>query len=97
MSAEIVEVDLVGERQQRVRRILGRCVRDALEGWDGDIGGFALITWDMRGEARTAVFDDLGPIGRSLVPAFVHDALNRHLAVAIMQENGGPGKITGGA
>lgn len=46
----------------------------------------AFVVWDMRGAARTVYSAEIGPFAHSMVPAFVHDALNRHLAVVIAQE-----------
>lgn len=91
---EIVELDLVGDRAQEVRRILGRSIKSAIEKHGGDIGGFALVTWDMRGNAQSAMLDDVGPIAMALVPTYVHDALNRHVAVTVALAHG-PGLITG--
>lgn len=47
----------------------------------------AFVVWDMRGEARTVYAAEYGPFGHSMLPAFVHDALNRHVTAVVLQEN----------
>lgn len=76
-------VDPAGERAARVRRILGRALRQAIETHGSDLAGFALVSWDMRGECSSSMMTAHGMVGQSLAPAFVHDALNRHVAVDI--------------
>lgn len=83
MSVEAV--DPGRDRATRIRRILGRVLRDHLEGHGPDIAGFALVSWDMRGNARTGFMTEVGPVGDSLMPCFVKDALQRHLAVKLAQ------------
>lgn len=84
---EVVNIAPARERAARVRRMLGRSIKSAINGFGEDIAGFALVTWDMRGNARSAILDRSGPIGASLVPTYVHDALNRHVAVEIASES----------
>lgn len=79
------EIDFRGPRQKRLRRILGRSVRAAL---DGDVVGFALVTWDGRGDAHSSYCTESGPVGQRLMPAFVHDALQQHFSVSLAQEVG---------
>ena len=67
------------------RRIFGRSMRNALQSQGAEFAGFALVTWDNRGNATSAFYCDTGPIGESLMPTFVHDALNRHVAVVVSQ------------
>lgn len=87
------EINPRADRQKRLRRILGRSVRSALS---GEVAGFALVTWDTRGDAHSVYCTDSGPVGHRLMPAFVHDALNQHVAVSLSQD-GAPDKIDGGA
>lgn len=50
-----------------------------------DIAGFALVAWDRRGECRSALWTEEGPVGLALAPSYVGDALNRHVAVHLSQ------------
>lgn len=77
------------------RRVLGRCVKNALETHGDDFAGFALVTWDMRGNAHTSYCAGTGPIGEGLVPSYSQDALNRHVAVALTQRTS-TNRIDGG-
>lgn len=67
--------------------LLARALRDLADmvEADGYVAG-AFVVWDMRGAARTVYSTETGPFSFSMVPAFVHDALNRHVAVVIAQE-----------
>jgi hypothetical protein len=69
-----------------VRRILGACIRSNLETHGEDLAGFAIVSWDMRGTSHSSYFTENGPFSRSMLPAYVADALNRHLAVVMVQE-----------
>jgi hypothetical protein len=51
-----------------------------------EIAGFALVVWDNRGDMRTAYDAARGPIGPALVLTLVSDALNRHLAIKLAEE-----------
>jgi hypothetical protein len=92
--ANVVDIDLVGDRAKKVRRILGRCVKSAIDAHGGDIAGFALVSWDMRGNARSAILDNVGPVAMALVPTYVHDALNRHVAIELARSSA-PEEVTG--
>jgi hypothetical protein len=83
--AELVEIDPGADRAQRVRRIIGRSLQNHLREHGDEIAGFAFVTWDMRGEATSGYMTEVGPIGESLMPAFVKDALQRHLAVVLVE------------
>jgi hypothetical protein len=63
------------------RRILVAAVRDSFRSHGEDFAGFALVTWDARGNADSAFYADTGPVAESMVPLFAHDVLNRHVAV----------------
>jgi hypothetical protein len=79
---EIVPVAVeASEDLSRVLLDLAQAVKD------GQYVAGAFVVWDMRGAARTVYSTEHGPFAHSMVPAFVHDALNRHLAVVIAQEN----------
>lgn len=79
----VEEVDFEWERAKEVRRILGKCLGNAFETHGKDLAGFAIVTWDMRGNCHSSYSADTGMVGESLIPILAHDALNRHLAVAI--------------
>lgn len=86
MSA-LSQVDPGRARTKRIRRIFGQCLRAALEQHGDNLAGFAIVAWDMRGSVHSSYATDVGPIGESLMPAVAHDALNRHVAVAISQRS----------
>lgn len=71
----------------RRRRILGRAVRNALQDYGDEFAGFALVTWNNRGDAASAFYADTGPIGESLVATFVHDQLIKHASVLLAERN----------
>lgn len=85
--SDIRKVDIVGDRSKRIRRILGRSLRQAIECHGADIAGFALVSWDMRGAVHSAYLADHGPVASSLVPSYTKDALDRHLSVMLSQVN----------
>lgn len=70
----------------RKRRILGRAVRGALADQGDEFAGFALVTWDNRGNATSAFYADTGPVGESLVSSFVRDQLIKHAAVLLSEK-----------
>jgi hypothetical protein len=86
MSAVIHEIRTRADLAAHHRRILGRCVRSALQEHGTKLAGFALVSWDMRGAVVSSFLADSGPVARSLMPTFVHDALNRHLAVSMAKD-----------
>ncbi len=84
MSLGVVEFDPRSVWQKKLRRIFGQCIKSAVANATG-FAGFALVTWDERGECRTSYYADTGPISAHLMPSYVADALNRHVAVDIAQ------------
>jgi hypothetical protein len=86
--APIVEV--INDRRvadaKSVRGSLFQRCRAACDQVGDEIAGFALVVWDSRGDMRTAYDAARGPIGPALVPTLVSDALNRHLAVKLAEE-----------
>lgn len=74
------------ESLARRRRIVGRALREALSEQGDEFAGFALVTWDHRGNATSAFYADTGPIGESLVATFVHDQLVKHSAGLLTQK-----------
>lgn len=82
------------KRIARLRRILGRAVRDALQDQKDDLAGFALVTWDNRGNGTSAFYADSGPIGESLVALYVHEQLVKHAAYLLVK-NGSSHRETG--
>lgn len=83
MTAVLHEVTAGRDRARQIRRILGRTIKQHLEG--GEIAGFALVSWGPRGEGRSGYYAETGPIAMSLVPTYAHDCLNRHIAVDLAQ------------
>lgn len=74
------------DRPRDVARILLRAVLSNLEGQGDSLSGYALVTWDGRGEAQTSFQTAVGPIGRTMVATYVENALVQHVASAIAQE-----------
>lgn len=72
-------------RARKTRLIMGRTLRHHLSAFGDDVAGFALVTWDMRGGAQSAFLTVNGMVSASLMPSFVHDVLNRHVAVDLAQ------------
>jgi hypothetical protein len=70
---------------QDTRRVLFTRCRAAIEEMGDDIAGFAMVVWDNEGHLRSS-YDTRGPIRAPLVPTLVADALNRHLAVMLAEE-----------
>lgn len=60
-------------------------MRDGLNtAMKGDpIAGYALVVWHMNGTFSTAHWAARGPIGRSMVPAIVHDALQQRISAIV--------------
>lgn len=83
--AEIHEITSRRDRARQLRRMLVACLRRNFVDFGDDLAGFALVTWDARGDAHSSYFADDGPVGESLVPVFTADALNRHIAVALAE------------
>ena len=52
-----------------------------------DIGGFAIIVWDRKGDASTSVNHDFLPWGRTPLATFAYDALALHCARVTAKED----------
>lgn len=83
--AELFEIAPATERARRIKKILGRVLRLHMDFHGADFAGFAIVTWDMTGGAHSGYFTEHGMVSESLMPAYVHDALNRHLAVVLAE------------
>lgn len=73
-------------RARKVGQVLLRTVLSNLENQGEQLAGFALVTWDARGEAQTSFQTAAGPIGRTMVAAYVGNALVQHVAASLAQE-----------
>lgn len=73
-----VAFDPARKKRLETRVDLVRAVKEHL---NGQVAGYALISWDARGDVTTSLSTYNGPIARSMVPTFVHDVLIRHDAV----------------
>lgn len=91
-TAELHAITPGADRARQVRRVLGEAVRRAFRTHDDGFAGFALVTWDMQGGACSSYAAEAGPVAEALVPTYVHDVLNRGVAVALA---GGADEITG--
>ena len=85
-SAIIREVDPGAERAKLVRRTMGRAVRSVIDDHGDNIASFAIVAWDMRGNAHTSLGPDIGPIGEGLIPAYCWDVLNRHVTANLARD-----------
>ena len=50
------------------------------------IDGFAIVIWDRKGNPSSDYYVGGGAIGPSLMPAYVHDRLQRQLTQNLMTE-----------
>lgn len=96
MGADLHEIRPDKEALATRRRIIGRSLRHALAHHGDGFCGFALVTWNHQGGAYSGYLAEYGVIGESLMPAYVHDALNRHVAV-VVAERGRSEPLDGGA
>lgn len=71
---------------KHVRKVMHACVRRSFELFGDDISGFALVSWNRRGEMDSAYLVGHGPHAFASIPGQVHDALNRHMAVELAQD-----------
>lgn len=81
----IRSIDPANERSSGVLQQLQDRVAEATAEHGQSLAGFALVTWDMCGDIRSAYEADNGPVRMALMPAIVHDALNGHVAVVPSQ------------
>ena len=83
----VKKIDPSGDRAGSILEQLSDRVTEAADEHGVGLAGFALVTWDMSGDVRSAFEANYGPVRPGLMPAVVHDALNRHLAVALAQSD----------
>ncbi|MBP2301540.1 hypothetical protein [Azospirillum picis] len=84
-ARSITEFTPASDRAERIVRQIGEQAEAAHSEFGSDLAGYALVAWDMRGGARTVIDCREGAVALALVPAFAHDALNRHVTVAFQQ------------
>ncbi len=82
---DIVRDNRNADAARKMRASLFQRCRAAIEQVGDEISGFALVVWDKEGNLRSAYDASCGPISAPLVPTFVADALNRHIAVMIAE------------
>lgn len=70
------------EANEKLQRVLTELL-ESIKGEDWIAGAFTV--WDRRGGAYTVIDAVEGPVHMCMVPMFVHDALNRHVAVDLAQ------------
>ncbi|HML28215.1 MAG TPA: hypothetical protein PKE16_05125 [Hyphomicrobium sp.] len=89
------EKALRAEREAELARaeLLAKC-ETAIEAVGSDVAGFALVVWNTKGEMRTVYDASSGPIGPALLPTLASDALNRHVAVMLAQDEAADGSST---
>lgn len=83
--ADVREIAPATDRAKRTRKILLKVLRMHLNFHQDDLAGFALVTWDMRGGAHSAYLTENGMVSESLMPSYVKDCLNRHVAVVLAE------------
>jgi hypothetical protein len=83
---KIREINPASDRADQVADLLRGAVEHFAEDLGVDFAGFALVAWNMQGQARSIYTARRGMVGRSLVPSFVADNLSRHIAVDLVQE-----------
>jgi hypothetical protein len=79
------EINPGRDRARAVRDDLFRAMRAAIKEEPDALAGFALVVWDGRGECFTAISHQSGPIGQSMVPLYVANVLNQHVAVSVAE------------
>lgn len=79
-TAELHVIAPAAERARQVRRDLGADLRTHFREHRDTLAAYALVTWDNRGVSVSSVRTVDGPVGISMAPVFVHDALNRLVA-----------------
>lgn len=62
---------------RKVKLDLFSACRDLVKDQGDDLAGYALVTWTQTGGVGTATFTEHGVVTEALMPAVVHDALNR--------------------
>jgi stalled ribosome alternative rescue factor ArfA len=67
-------------KAKRLRSHLFEDCRMLVDELDGDVSGYALVAWTTEGELRSIYHTGRGLIRPAIIPALVHDALNRQVA-----------------
>ena len=89
MTIEEVGLKQRMERSSAMYKALQETCDNTIRESRGDLSGFAVVAWESDGSAISSFKCDRGMVSRSLVPAFVHDVLNRRVAMEIAEENSG--------
>lgn len=84
---KVVNIDPASERADAIASIMNEAVALVLSEFGIDLAGFALVAWDMQGEVKSVYMAQHGVVGRCIMPAHVHDALQRHVTVELIEEN----------
>lgn len=79
----LVEIKPATDTSRRVRVEIAQALRIVREEHGHRLRGFALVAWDHRDAVVSAHSTDNGPISQGMLPVFVQDALNRHIAVSM--------------
>lgn len=85
MTEPVVHLVSKGNRASRLRRELHRAIGVIVDEHGEDLGGYALVAWDMRGQALTVVNAKQGPISEDLAPSYAGHALNRHVTMLMTE------------
>lgn len=83
---EIREIAPKRDKAAKVAKMLRRAVASQILSQGEDIAGFALVTWDHRGDTDSSYLTSSGPVSRSFMPILVKDALDRHVTIRTAEE-----------
>jgi hypothetical protein len=83
----IIEIKPKKEKSERLRALIRGSIKAAIDGLGDKISGYALMVWDGRGKIYSSISTEHGPISQELLPTFIHDALNRHVSLNLMDAN----------
>jgi len=84
--AELHEIDPGRARIEQIKKELRTAVEKAITDMGDEIAGFGLTVWSMGGRCFTAYDARYGLVYRGLVPSMVHDGLQRHITLDMVNE-----------
>jgi hypothetical protein len=78
------------DRAKGLKDEIVRHLDNSIEDMGTDFGGYAVVLWSMGGRCVTSYNSNAGLVCRGLVPTLVHDALQRHVVLDMVQEDETP-------
>lgn len=82
----ILHISPQADRVEELKARLTAQIAAAIATHGPDFAGYALVTWDMRGGARTSYDTQAGPVSHTLMPVFAQDALSRHVTIELSRQ-----------